>query len=249
TQMIARTETASALSEGTLQGFGQIGIKRVQGVADEEACEYCLENIDGKVYTLDEASGLIPAHPQCLPGDSFVLPGGKITGFSRRWYEGYIVIIYTKSGRSLSATPNHPILNEEGWIPISDLNLGDYVYCLNGNQDPKQIPISKIVESVFKKKKLIAVPQKQNWFHGDGTEGKALFLYYSPNSPKDSKQRRKKLSRANIMRQKRLVRDKIVCIEWVDFAGYVYNLETEGNYYIANGIASHNCECTWVAAS
>jgi len=65
TQMIARTETASALSEGTLQGFGQIGIKRVQGVADEEACEYCLENIDGKIYTLDEASGLIPAHPQC----------------------------------------------------------------------------------------------------------------------------------------------------------------------------------------
>jgi len=65
TQMIARTETASALSEGTLQGFEQIGIKRVQGVADEEACEYCLENIDGKIFTLDEAHGVIPAHPNC----------------------------------------------------------------------------------------------------------------------------------------------------------------------------------------
>jgi len=65
TQMIARTETAAALSEGTLQGFEQIGVKKVQGVADEEACEYCLENIDGKIFTLDEAHGVIPAHPQC----------------------------------------------------------------------------------------------------------------------------------------------------------------------------------------
>ena len=63
--MIARTETAAALSEGTLQGFGQIGVKRVQGVSDEEACEYCLENIDGKIFTLDEAHGVIPAHPNC----------------------------------------------------------------------------------------------------------------------------------------------------------------------------------------
>jgi len=249
TQMIARTETASALSEGTLQGFEQIGIKRVRGVADEEACEYCLENIDGKVYTIDEASGLIPAHPQCLPGNSLVLPNSKITGFSRRWYEGYMVTIYTESGKSLSATPNHPILNEEGWIPISDLNLGDYVYCKDENRDPKQISIGKIVESVFKKKKLIIIPQKQNWFHGDGTEGKMLFIYHSPNSPKRSKQKRKKLSRADIIRQEGLIKDRIVNKEWVGFAGHVYNLETEGNYYIANGIASHNCECAWVAES
>jgi len=31
-----------------------------------------------------------------------------------------------------------------------------------------------------------------------------------------------------------------------DYKGYVYNLETTLSYYIANGIATHNCECTWV---
>jgi len=68
TETIARTETASALSEGTLQGYGQMGIKRVEGVSDPDACQDCKDEINGKVYTLAEASGKIPVHPDCECG-------------------------------------------------------------------------------------------------------------------------------------------------------------------------------------
>jgi len=38
--------------------------------------------------------------------------------------------------------------------------------------------------------------------------------------------------------------DKVINIEREIFAGHVYNLETEDNWYIANGIITHNCRST-----
>lgn len=38
--------------------------------------------------------------------------------------------------------------------------------------------------------------------------------------------------------------DEIVKIDRVWFSGHVYNLETEGNWYVANGIITHNCRCS-----
>jgi len=35
--------------------------------------------------------------------------------------------------------------------------------------------------------------------------------------------------------------DKIVHIERVDFSGHVYNLQTDSEWYVANGIIAHNC--------
>lgn len=37
--------------------------------------------------------------------------------------------------------------------------------------------------------------------------------------------------------------DSIVSIEITNFSGHVYNLETKDNYYIANGVVTHNCRC------
>lgn len=62
--LIARTETKNALWEGVFQGYGQMGIARVEGVSDPEACEWCKDNIDGKVYSIEEARAL-DAHPGC----------------------------------------------------------------------------------------------------------------------------------------------------------------------------------------
>lgn len=39
------------------------------------------------------------------------------------------------------------------------------------------------------------------------------------------------------------VTDKLIC---KDFAGHVYNLETVANWYVANGIVTHNCRCVAV---
>jgi len=64
TERIARTETAKALSEGELQGYKQMGVEKVRFNADPECCDLCAE-LDGQVYTIDEAQGVIPVHPNC----------------------------------------------------------------------------------------------------------------------------------------------------------------------------------------
>ena len=66
TEMITRTETRNALWEGTFQGYGQMGIKRVKGISGPGACDWCVDNIDGKVYTIREARGIAAeSHPSC----------------------------------------------------------------------------------------------------------------------------------------------------------------------------------------
>lgn len=62
--LIARTETREALWEGVFEGYGQMGIKNVEGVSGPGACDWCIDNIDGKVYTIAEARAL-DAHPAC----------------------------------------------------------------------------------------------------------------------------------------------------------------------------------------
>ena len=42
--------------------------------------------------------------------------------------------------------------------------------------------------------------------------------------------------------------DRIIHIKTSFYNGFVYNMETTKSYYIANGIAIHKCEGTWVAA-
>jgi len=42
--------------------------------------------------------------------------------------------------------------------------------------------------------------------------------------------------------------DEIISIERKTFHGYVYNLQTEKGFYVANGIITHNCDCLIVAA-
>ncbi len=43
----------------------------------------------------------------------------------RRWYEGQIVRIETLSGKTLTATPNHPMLTVHGWNRAGALNKSD----------------------------------------------------------------------------------------------------------------------------
>ena len=62
--VIARTETSRAVSEGSLNGYEKRGVKKVEFVASAGACELCGE-LDGTVYKLENASNVIPVHPSC----------------------------------------------------------------------------------------------------------------------------------------------------------------------------------------
>ena len=73
---IARTEIVRAHAEGQLNALEKLGVKNVgakvewgitktkDGRPDPRVCETCLD-MDGVVFTIKEARGRIPAHPNC----------------------------------------------------------------------------------------------------------------------------------------------------------------------------------------
>lgn len=75
-EMIARTETARAQSEGTLQGYKQLGYKKVEWSANADACSRCMA-LAGHRFPLQEASGMLPLHPSCRCSWLSVIEGIK----------------------------------------------------------------------------------------------------------------------------------------------------------------------------
>ena len=63
-EMIARTESANSLSEGIRQGYMQMGVDKLQFVAGPGSCEDC-EALDGQIFPIAEAEGVIAVHPSC----------------------------------------------------------------------------------------------------------------------------------------------------------------------------------------
>jgi SPP1 gp7 family putative phage head morphogenesis protein len=65
---VARTELTRAHAEGQLISMSHIGVSRtsakVELSANGNACDQCA-SLDGKVYSLAKASGVIPVHPNC----------------------------------------------------------------------------------------------------------------------------------------------------------------------------------------
>ena len=63
-EMIARTETARAVSAGTLEGYKEAGVEKIKFEAAGDPCEVCL-GYDGNTYSRAEGDGLIPVHQNC----------------------------------------------------------------------------------------------------------------------------------------------------------------------------------------
>lgn len=69
-KVIARTETIRAYSEGTLNQFENMGQNVVIGkvesstAEDERVCQTCID-LSLNTFTIKEARGLIPVHPNC----------------------------------------------------------------------------------------------------------------------------------------------------------------------------------------
>ena len=69
-EMLARTEIIRAYAESTLQEYKNWGVEGVTAdvefktAGDDRVCPEC-EDLDNQVFTLDEASGVIPVHTNC----------------------------------------------------------------------------------------------------------------------------------------------------------------------------------------
>lgn len=68
--LIARTEIIAAHAEGQLDAFQQLGVEKIKLYAewstagDDKVCAECGAN-EGKQFTIEEARGQIPKHPNC----------------------------------------------------------------------------------------------------------------------------------------------------------------------------------------
>jgi len=91
---LARTEVVRAHSEATLNRFEDFGLTDVEGKAefltaqDDLVCPLC-EALEGKVFTIKKARGIIPVHPHCRCTWLPVIPEGlgqELFGFQRRVY-------------------------------------------------------------------------------------------------------------------------------------------------------------------
>ena len=147
-EMIARTETSRAVSEGTLEAYDVGRTRHVEFEASADACIVCI-GYDGNIFTLSAASGLIPVHTNCLtsPATQIYTAGGwraivavgvgdlvlTHEGRYRRVVElhrnrevvGEVTI--STELESLSVTPEHPVLIGGRWTPAGEAKVGDSI--------------------------------------------------------------------------------------------------------------------------
>lgn len=68
--LLARTEVIYAHAEGQLDAFTELGVLELgiqsewSTAGDDRVCPQC-EEMEGKLFSVDEAHGMIPAHPNC----------------------------------------------------------------------------------------------------------------------------------------------------------------------------------------
>jgi hypothetical protein len=89
---------------------------------------------DGYVGTMADFDRLGIAPPlgfNCFPGWQPV-EGAVDIGF-RSLYRGALVNLNTRSGHTVTATANHPILTSRGWLPAYAVKVGDKMLRRSGN--------------------------------------------------------------------------------------------------------------------
>lgn len=123
---------------------------------------------------------LPPAHPNCLLGDTVVSTCSRVSNVFKRSYKGVVVYITTKSGRTLSITPNHQVMTDRGWVAAGELNLGSKLVCgdsqaisLHHKEDNVVAQFADVFSAANVAVDPSAVstsPTTTKDFHGDGTD-------------------------------------------------------------------------------
>lgn len=124
---------------------------------------------------------LPPAHPNCLLGDTVVSTGSPVSNIFKRAYKGTIVYVSTKSGRTLSITPNHQVLTTSGWVASGLLNVGDKLVCAKDatlslkhkehNVVAKFSDLFSAANVAVNPAAVSTSPTSPEDFHGDGIDG------------------------------------------------------------------------------
>lgn len=128
-----------------------------------------------------------PAHPNCLLGDTVVSTCSPVSNIFKRTYKGVMVYVSTKSGRSLSITPNHQVLTTRGWVASGLLNVGDKLVCAKDaavsfkhkehNVVAKFSDLFSAANVAVNPSAVSTSPTTTEDFHGDGSDGEVEIVF------------------------------------------------------------------------
>jgi DNA polymerase I-like protein with 3'-5' exonuclease and polymerase domains/uracil-DNA glycosylase len=117
----------------------------------------------------------------CFPGDTLVSDLGGVQKAFKRWYDGDTVTAWTKGGRQLTGTPNHPVLTRRGWVPMGLLRQGDDLICdkswkdrvltVDPDVDHPPSPIEQRYKALLKAGNVRRMVRGSVNFHGDVPDG------------------------------------------------------------------------------
>lgn len=146
-------------------------------------------SVEGKVErredkTIARARIRNVAITNCFPGDTSVV--GAANKVTKRFYSGDMVEIELATGEKISATPNHPIFTQRGWVAIGELDeandrIGRFDSNLAKSASLSQVShnvnnVPSTFEQIFNASLVsgdclrIGQTGKRD-FHGDGTTG------------------------------------------------------------------------------
>ena len=122
----------------------------------------------------------------CFPGDSEVPFADNVEVAYRRLYDGPMTTLKLMSGSVLRATPNHPVLTDQGWVAIGALNKGDHVIeiadqvvrLFKENQNYTCMPVIQNIFSALNKNGTSdTLDLRPADFHGDGAQGNVNVVF------------------------------------------------------------------------
>ena len=186
-ELVARTRTREATTQGTINTALRYGVDTVQWDAHAEVCEYC-QQFSGRVYSISGTDKDFPAltekpplHPNCVIGSTEIV-SPDIEKVMRFLYKGDLFKISFSNGRNISITPNHMFLTDKGFVTADRLRKGNNIIDASGlervifsNPDTDKTPstIEDIFYSLFESGGVSSacVPLSSKDFHGDGGLG------------------------------------------------------------------------------
>ena len=194
-RFIAENETSLAVSKFRELRYKSLGSEQyVWSTSHDNLVRHDHKMLDGRTFewsnppVVDVPTGRRrnPGEDyNCFPGDSRVNYVGGIRKGFRRWYEGELTTIITDSGKTLRATPNHPVLTLTGWKAIGLLNETDKVIEMREklvgafeSKGEQAVPtISEVFESLRESGLGHTFPGEREDFHGDGADGEVDVVY------------------------------------------------------------------------
>ena len=134
--MIARTETARAMTQGRLQSYANYGVREVKilTAGDEKVCAICRE-AETKIFKIEEAGNLVPFHPMCYMPDTEVFTDNGWKHFQDLTTNDKILSMNPETGITEFLKPNKIIAHENTYGYMYHIHNKWFDTCVTPDHD------------------------------------------------------------------------------------------------------------------